>query len=113
MDLEFTRGDTQFIRFKLKDGQGNEINLKDEGVLYFTVKKNIHSSKVLIQKKYPANISYKDGYYGFTLNAEDTEKLQYGTYQYDIELKLGYYTKTLGLGTITLTDEITFKEDEV
>lgn len=113
MDLEFTRGDTQFIRFQLKDGQGNPITLADEGVLYFTVKKNKYSSDVLIQKKYPIDISYKDGYYGFTLNSEDTENLQYGTYQYDIELKLGYYVKTLGFGTITLTDEITFKEDEV
>ena len=53
MDLEFTRGDTQFIRFQLKDGMGNPIKLSTEDKLYYTVKKNQNSSKILIQKKYP------------------------------------------------------------
>ena len=38
--------------------------------------------------------------------------MDYREYQYDIELKTGDYVKTLGQGTITLTEEITFKEDE-
>lgn len=112
MDLEFTRGDTQFIRFQLKDGMGNPIKLSTEDKLYFTVKKNQNSSKILIQKKYPDSIKDTDGYFCFTLNSEDTSDLQYGTYQYDIELKSGSYVKTLGFGTITLTEEITHRGDE-
>lgn len=112
MDLEFTRGDTQFLKFQLKDGLGNAISPSIEDIIYFTVKQNQNSSKVLIQKKYPDNIEYQDGYFIFTLNSEDTSDLAYGTYQYDIELKSGDYVKTLAFGTITLTNEITHRRDE-
>lgn len=112
MDLEFTRGDTQFLRFQLKDGEGNLMELTESDNLYFTVKQNQNSSNVLIQKKYPESIQYEEGYFIFTLSSEDTSNLAYGTYQYDIELKSGDYVKTLGFGTITLTDEITHRRDE-
>lgn len=112
MDLEFTRGDTQFLKFQLKDGFENVISPTSEDNIYFTVKQNQNSSKALIQKKYPESIEYTDGYFNFTLNSDDTSDLPYGTYMYDIELKSGDYVKTLGFGTITLTEEITNKEDE-
>lgn len=112
MDLEFTRGDTQFLKFRLKGLDGNLIELMDEDKLYFTVKQNENSSKVLIQKKYPDDIKYSDGYFSFVLSSADTSDLAYGTYQYDVELKSGDFVKTLGLGTITLTEEITHRRDE-
>ena len=112
MDLEFTRGDTQYIKFQLKDGNGEPLKLTNSENLYFTVKENQNSKKILIQKKFPTDIKYLDGYYIFEITSEDTSDLAYNTYQYDIELKSGNYVKTLGLGTITLTDEITFRRDE-
>lgn len=112
MDIEFTRGDTQFLKFQLKDLEGNKIELAEEENLFFTVKQNQYSKKILIQKKYPDSIEYADGYFYFTLNSSDTADLGYGTYQYDIELKSGDFVKTLGLGTITLTEEITHRRDE-
>lgn len=112
MDIEFVRGDTQFFRFQVKDGEENPIELKTGDNLYFTVKQNANSEEVLIQKKYPENITYSEGYFNFVLNSEDTSDLAYGTYNYDIELKSGDYVKTLGQGTITLTEEITFRSDE-
>lgn len=112
MDIEFIRGDTQFFKFQIKDGEGKQIKLTDVDKLYFTVKQNANSEEILIQKKYPENIQYSDGYFYFVLNSEDTSDLAYGTYNYDIELKSGDYVKTLGQGTITLTEEITFRSDE-
>lgn len=112
MDLEFTRGDTQVLKFQLKDKLENVISLGLDDIIYFTVKKNQNSSKVLIQKRYPDDIVYQDGYFIFILKTEDTSDLAYGTYQYDIELKSGDYVKTLGFGSITLTDEITHRRDE-
>lgn len=112
MDIEFTRGDTQFLRFQLKDAEGNLIELSENDKVYFTVKQNQNSEDILIQKKFPESISYDDEYYYFTLNSEDTSDLQYGTYQYDIELKSGDYVKTLVFGTITLTEEITHRGNE-
>ena len=107
MDIEFIRGDTQFFRFQVKDGEGNPMQLKDGDRLYFTVKQNANS-----EERYPEDIEYSDGYFSFVLNSEDTSDLAYGTYNYDIELKSGDYVKTLGQGTITLTEEITFRSDE-
>lgn len=112
MDLEFTRGDTQILRFQLKDAEDNLIELTVSDNLYFTVKQNQNSEDVLIQKKFPTDIEYSDGYYNIVISSEDTSDLAYGTYQYDIELKSGDYVKTLGFGTITLTDEITHRRDE-
>lgn len=112
MDIEFTRGDTQFLKFELKDLEGNVVELTDVDKLYFTVKQNQNSKKVLIQKEYPSSITYTDGYFYFVLNSVDTADLPYGTYKYDIELKSREYVKTLGLGTITLTEEITHRRDE-
>ncbi len=112
MDIEFTRGDTQFIRFRLKDAEGNPLELAEGDELFFTVKQNQNAKKILIQKKYPDDIKYDEGYFIFVLNSEDTAEMPYGTYQYDVELKSGEYVKTLTLGTITLTEEITHRGDE-
>lgn len=114
MDLEFTRGDTQYIKFQLKDGNGNLLKLTEDEKIYFTVKQNQNSKNVLIQKVFPTDIEYSDsdGFYQFELSSSDTSKLAYGTYQYDIEFKANDFVKTLALGTITLTEEITHKGDE-
>ena len=112
MDIEFIRGDTQYIKFQLKDGSGNPIQLEDDEKIYFTLKQNSNSKKVLLQKKFPADISFADGYYQLELSSKDTSKLAYGSYQYDIELKINDFVKTLLMGTITLTEEITFQGDE-
>lgn len=112
MDIEFTRGDTQFFKFQIKDGEGNPIQLTSEDKVYFTVKQNANSEDILIQKRYSDDIQYSEGYFNFVLNSEDTSDLAYGTYNYDIELKSGDYVKTLGQGIITLTEEITFRSDE-
>lgn len=112
MDLEFTRGDTQFIKFQLKDAKGNSLEITNSEKIYFTVKQNQNSKKILIQKRYPSEIKFSDGYFYIELTSEDTSNLNYGTYQYDIEFKTGEFVKTLGFGTITLTEEITHKGDE-
>ena len=112
MDISFTRGDTQFLQFQIKDANGDLIELTDGDVVYFTVKQNANSKKIMFQKKYPDDIGYSDGYFYFVINSQDTSNLAYGQYQYDIELKSGEYVKTLGMGTIELTEEITFRSDE-
>lgn len=112
MDFEFIRGDTQYIRFKLKDESGEPLQLELTDSLYFTVKKDANSTKKLLQKKYPTDITYQDGYYTFEITSADTSNLAYGDYQYDIEVKMGDMVKTVGQGTITLTEEITFRGDE-
>ena len=114
MDLEFPRGDTQICKFKIKDKNGQEISLSNTDKLFFTVKKNSKSTDVAFQKTLSNGIELKsDGYYYVTINSDDTAELNYGDYVYDIELKTTEgIVKTLTLGTIILTDEVTFKGDE-
>ena len=113
MDFEFPRGDTFLFKFRLKDKNGEEIVLQAGDKLYFTVKKNAKSTDRIIQKTTPSGITYDSGYYHITIDSNDTAEQNYGTYQYDIELKTASgVVKTLILGSITLTDEITFKGDE-
>lgn len=115
MDFEFIRGDTFPFKFKLKDKNGQEIILSNTDNLYFTVKKTSKSTERAFQKTLAGGeIVYgEDGYYHITIESDDTAELDYGDYRYDIELKSATgIVKTLILGTITLTDEITFKGDE-
>ena len=115
MDLEFTRGDTKAFKFKLQDKNKQPLNLTGSDNLYMTVKKDINSNKIIFQKRTGNGIELKDdGYYHVTINPDDTNDLPYGQYGYDIELKTGTgIVKTLVVGTITLTEEYTFKGDEI
>lgn len=112
MDIQFTRGDTQIIKFQLKDANNNLLELTDTDRLYFTVKDNSKSNKVSIQKTNIDGIEYRDGFYILVITSEDTSNLQYKDYQFDIEFKSGDFVKTLTIGTITLTEEITWRGDE-
>lgn len=115
MDFEFTRGDTKpLLKFKLKDKNGEDLELSSTDKLYFTVKKDANSNTVIIQKTIDNGITISDdGYIHVRLESDDTAELPYGQYGYDIELKTAEgIVKTLLIGTITLTEEFTFKGDE-
>ncbi len=117
IDYEFKRGDTTNLKkFRITDKNGEVITLGTTEQLYFTVKKNANSSDVLLQKTIGNGIILgEDGYYHITIESTDTFNLDYGDYQYDIELKSTSpkeIVKTIIDGTITLTEEITWRGDE-
>lgn len=115
MDLEFPRGDTKVFKFKLTDKNRENLTLSSTDQIYMTVKKDINSNTVIFQKRIGNGIELKeDGYYYVTINPDDTNELPYGQYGYDLEIKTGTgIVKTLVVGSITLTEEYTFKGDEV
>lgn len=87
-ECEFPRGDTQILKFKIVDNEGNECKASDTDKLYFTVKKSSVSKKIAFQKTLKNGIEYKDdGYYYVTINSEDTANLSYATYGFDIQIK--------------------------
>lgn len=113
MDIEMIRGDTQAIKFQIKDNNGNVLKMDDSDELLFTIKKNYNTKNFILQKKLSeSDITYKDGYYFITLDHEDTASCKYGTYVYDIQLMSNGIVATLILGTITLTQEVTHIENE-
>ena len=115
MDFEFTRGDTKVFKFKLQDSKGQNLKLESTDKLYMTVKKSANSTEIAFQKTLGNGIELKDdGYYYIRIDSKDTADLNYGTYGYDLEIKTASgIVKTILIGSITLTEEYTFKGDEV
>lgn len=109
-DIEFTRGDTCPIKFSLVDSNGTILELKQSDELYFTVKDNFNTTTEKLQKTYGNGDITKeeDGSYKLVIEAEDTNNWKYGSYVFDICLVSGDYTRTVVIGNLTLTNEVTF-----
>ena len=112
--MEFTRGDTYRFKFQRKDADGNAITtIADK--LWFSVKKDYYTKKLLFQKRLDnETITFdEEGYYHITINPDDTESLVYGKYVYDIQVEDTGYKFTISKGDMIITEEVTFKENEV
>lgn len=111
--IEMTRGDTCALKFA-RLSLNNEIITEKASQIYFTVKPYIGATPFSFQKKLSdGTITFTDdGYYHFTIKPDDTYKLQYGSYDFDIEVKIGNYVKTIAKGKLKLTYEITERGDE-
>ena len=111
--IEFTRGDTCPISFTLTDENGQPLNLTSTDEIYFTVKKDYSNQNVIFQKKLSTGDIKQDGInFSLTILPTDTQNLGYGTYVFDICLKSSTYTQTVCIGDITLTNEVTFGNNE-
>ena len=109
--MEFVRGDTEKYKFQRKDANGEVITTKADSI-YFTVKTDGYSDDVLLQKTIDDMTFDSDYYYHFTIEPEDTDEMDYGTYRYDVEVIQDGVKKTT-VGEFILTEEITFTDDEV
>jgi hypothetical protein len=111
-DFEFPRGDTCPISFTLTDSEGSPLDLSTSEI-YFTMKKSYSTQDYILQKKKSTyGITVDGNKCALILSHNDTAQLSYGNYVYDIQVKSGDYVKTLVLGTITLTNESTWKANE-
>jgi len=108
--MELIRGDTAKFKFQRHDAEGNVIGTKADEI-YFTVKTNGYSDRVLLQKRIEDMEFDENYYYHITINPEDTDDFEYGTYQYDIEI-VQDNNKTTTRGEFIVDEEITFASDE-
>lgn len=117
MDYEFPRGDTYMFpdSFRFTDSNGEVLILKPTDKIYMTVRKTPNDKTKIFQKTLGNGITVdSEGYYSVLIDANDTYKLPYGTYGFDISIKTNDgIVSTPVIGSITLTEEYTFKEDEV
>lgn len=109
-DIPFTRGDTCPLKFSLVDNDGTKLTLTGSDELYFTVKKSFTTSEKIMQKTFGQGdiIQEEDGSYKLIIEPTDTDHLNYGNYVWDLQLVSGDYTRTLAIGNLTLTNEVTF-----
>ena len=112
-DIEFPRGDTCPLKFSLLDEGKSFIKLSETDEMYFTVKKSYGTNEYILQKRFSKQEISEDGDgYTLTIMPEDTNNLNYGTYVYDLYVKSGDLTRTVCMGQITLTNEVTFISNE-
>lgn len=115
MTITMPRGDYRPIKFKIKNKDKTDFNL-DIDEIYVTFKEGYYTKNILFQKRLSSKdiIKDKDGYYHFGILPEDTEKLDYGEYYFDIEIcNQKPKIKQTQLGKLVITQEITHKENEV
>lgn len=105
------RGDTWGYKFQRFDFDGDVImDRPDE--MYFTVKNCFHDKDFVIQKTLADMYIDEEGFWHFTITADDTNNLAFGVYDADVERIVSGDVKTLATGTFTLTEEVTYASNE-
>ena len=74
-NISLTRGDTVILNL---DIQNYELQDSDDVVL--TVKKNVNTPTIILQKK----LDFEN--MRFVIKPDDTSKIPYGTYKYDVQI---------------------------
>lgn len=113
MEITMPRGDLRNVKFNITDSSGEIVTtIFDE--IYITFKENYIDEKVIFQKKLSDGTITKDeeSYYHFKIEPEDTNKLKYKEYVFDIELIIENSVKQTTLGKLMITDEVTFATNE-
>ena len=110
--IEMTRGDTRKEKFQIKDASGSVLDISlDEA--YVTVKNSFDDEEFLFQKKLTdGDITKSDTYYYFTIQPEDTDDLEYGTYVFDVQINYNNEKHTIIKGNLQITNEVTFASNE-
>lgn len=111
--MEFVRGDTMPFQFKITNLNGDSINIEEIDTMILTCRKyNIKSSPILFQK-HKEDFTFEEESYHATIEPKDTENLDYGTYNYDIEVTLKDGYRKTAKGSFTITEEDTIHDSEV
>ena len=110
MEIIMPRGDLRTIQFGVSQ---NGLPYIDFDEIYFTVKKTVTNKTFVLQKKLSdGGITLEGNVFQFIIEPEDTEELEYGKYPFDICLVKEGVIKETSVGSLTLTSEVTFAENE-
>lgn len=110
LKISLPRGDIRNVNFTVKSG---ETTYSDFTEIYFTVKKSTTNKIMLFQKRLTdGTIRQNDDAYTLRIEPEDTDKLEYGVYAFDIEVIKGDVIKQTTIGELTITPEVTFSSNE-
>lgn len=106
-NISMIRGDSESITIFLKDSFGNSLPFEDGDTLFFTVKDNINTDKITLQK---IITTFQDDTAVIGINPEDTKGLRFKEYVYDIQLnRAGGYVKTIiPPSKFTIKGEVTY-----
>lgn len=113
MEIIMPRGDIRQVMFSAQ-GDDQDAAVCDFDEIYFTVKHAYTDRMYLFQKKLSTGgiRLTDDGYYQFTIQPKDTDRLPFGDYIFDIEVVRGNDIKQTFIGHLKLTEEVTYSENE-
>ena len=113
MKIKMPRGDYRPVKFKINNLKIEPGSLDE---IYITCKKNTKLTEYLFQKRLSRGEITLDeeNVFHFGIMPEDTEELEYKEYAIDIEIyNENPLIKQTIVGTLDLTNEVTFAENEV
>ena len=99
--ISLTRGDSLIIQISVNQ-EGKPYEVKPGDKIRFAMKKDLQDSEPLIMKQIdPQSLQ-------FTIEPEDTKKLEFGKYWYDIELTTddGFVDTFIGPASFMITKEV-------
>lgn len=113
MRIAMPRGDVRYERFLINDPNGTGTELDFDNV-YFTVKKSPRDRIYMFQKSLKKGTIEKLalGDYQFKIEPQDTNKMNYGKYIFDIQLEYKDILKETFTGEFDLLYEVTYPENE-
>lgn len=76
--IELTRGDTGYFDIVIVDENGEEYQVQSGEQLLFTLKVSVYADEVILQKTINSQ--------QLVISHEESAKLNYGTYVYDVQL---------------------------
>ena len=110
--IEITRGDTARFKFQRLDSEGTPFVTQADSV-FFTVKTKFTKPDFVLQKTKADMTFDEEGYYHFTLAPSDTDKLDFREYDFDIQVTDEGLKTTIAFGTLRITPEVTWAQNEV
>lgn len=113
MKITMPRGDLRHIRFSVENPDGTDCDVEFDEI-YVTFKKKFNDAAYLFQKTLTGETiqRFSDGTYQFSILPTDTDGLKVGDYVFDIELMYRDQIKQTTVGSLALTDEVTYAQNE-
>ena len=114
MTIDMARGDRETRSFCV-NGPDKTPFVEEFDNIYMTVKKSASDKGYKFQKRLSDGgiIKTGDGTYEFTILPEDTNGLDFGDYEFDIELVIEGELKKTYCGVLHLGKEVTHQHNEV
>lgn len=114
--IEIIRGDTKTLKFQRINKSTKEVITEKPDEMYMTIKSSYKNEDYVIQKRLSddsISFNIEDYFYYVTLEPKDTNDLEFGDYDFDIEVIEEENKKTILVGEITILKEVTWEANEV
>ena len=82
-NLKMIRGDSESITLEIEHSDSTPYNFQTGDIVYFTVKQRTNTKEIILQK---ILTHFPDNQVIIEINPEDTSKLAFRKYVYDIQL---------------------------